>query len=115
MTTERMTDERAELLRKRLGEKVVRVPYVHRIDAVWAADAIVGDWLRARRFEHVQAEKIRQLEDMLRIAHDNLAEQVRQARWEVAHEALGEFNDLRTNKRVQACLEQIERENAPKD
>jgi hypothetical protein len=55
------------------------------------------------------------LREQLRLTNDKMAEQVRQARWEVATEALSEFVDLRTNKRAQACLEQIKRENAPKD
>jgi hypothetical protein len=71
--------------------------------------------------EHYEAEiarlkkHLRLAQEQLRLTNDKLEMRVRQARWEVADEALSEFVDLRTNKRVQECLEQIKRENAPKD
>lgn len=84
MTTERMKDEKL-------------------------TEALIGTYEREIA---LLREQLRLAQEQLRIAHDKMAEQVRQARWEVADEALEEYaqNGSRT-----AFLERIRDANAPKD
>ncbi len=58
-----------------------------------------------------QAEEIRHLKEMLRLAHDKCAEQVRQARWEVATEGLKQPTDGDEHR----YLVRVRDANAPKD
>ena len=52
------------------------------------------------------------LREQLRLANDKMAEQVRQARWDVAHTALNEYG--RENMRL-SYLQRVLDANAPKD
>lgn len=96
MTTERMTE-----LDKALGS----LGFTHDVSAAR------NELATLRRVEQEQAEKIRKLEDMLRLANDKMDAQARQARWEVADEALY----LADERSIRRALERIRDANAPKD
>lgn len=63
--SERMTDERAEIARLALGKAIESLPMKQKVDALWSADAIVGDWLRARASEVAKDAAIKALVKVL--------------------------------------------------
>lgn len=77
------------------------------IDAI-LAQAYLSD---ASAKTQEQAEKIRNLEKMLELANDKMAEQVRQARWEVADEAIQTV----AGSDIWVWLTRLRDDNAPKD
>lgn len=108
MTTKRMTQDDAD-----------RTMSIGRANA-WGRElrlAALDDWARARRVEHEQAEKIRALEDMLRLASDKMAEQVRQARWEVAVEIISSYAATYRDhfNLIMEIAHKVRDANAPKD
>lgn len=131
MNTERMTDEKWCALRRYEGSATHDVQDLYR------------EALRARRVEHEQAEQIRALEGelalvmgerdaaeakaahleaRLKVAHetisfanDKMAEQVRQARHDVASEVLEDVERFKDLDDVLEFLHKVRIANAPKD